>query len=49
MQIGIYAVEVKAIDGKAESFYAKYGFTCLADDPLHMYLSIKDISSLFDA
>lgn len=47
-QIGVYAIEVKAIDRKAESFYAKYGFSPLADDPLHMYLPIKTIGSLFE-
>ncbi|MEZ6234351.1 MAG: GNAT family N-acetyltransferase [Phycisphaerales bacterium] len=31
-------VEVDAKDEPARSFYAKYGFTSLPDDPNHMYL-----------
>jgi GNAT superfamily N-acetyltransferase len=45
-EIGIYAVEVKALDNEAKSFYLKYGFTELLDDPLHLYLSIKTIRKL---
>ncbi len=45
-EIGIYAVEVRALDDDAKSFYLKYGFTELLDDPLHLYLSIKTIKKL---
>ena len=40
-EIGIHAVEVEAKDRKAHSFYEKYGFASLLDDPQHMFLSIK--------
>ena len=45
-QIGIYAVEVHALNETAKSFYLKYGFGPLLDDPLHLYLSMKAIRKL---
>lgn len=46
LQIALYAVEVEAIDEEAKGFYLKYGFTPLADDPLHLYLSMKTVRAL---
>lgn len=43
---GVYAVEVDALHEQAAQFYQKYGFTPLLDDPLHLYLSMKDIEAL---
>ena len=43
---GVYAVEVDALHEKAAQFYLKYGFTPLLDDPLHLYLSMKDIEAI---
>lgn len=40
-EVGMHAVEVVAIDESARRFYLKYGFTSLADDPLHMYIPIR--------
>jgi GNAT superfamily N-acetyltransferase len=45
-QIGIRAVEVDAIDEVARDFYRHYGFITLADDPLHLYLSLKAVEAL---
>jgi ribosomal protein S18 acetylase RimI-like enzyme len=45
-QIGIYAVEVRAIDAAAREFYLKYGFTELRDDALHLYLPMSVIRRL---
>ena len=45
-QIGVYAVEVRAIDEAARQFYLKYGFTELKDDKLHLYLPISVIRKL---
>jgi len=45
-QLGIYAVEVHALNDAAHSFYLKYGFTSLLDDKQHLYLTIKTIHSL---
>lgn len=44
--LGVYAVEVDAIDDDAKSFYQKYGFTPLLDDPRHLYLPMKTIEAL---
>jgi GNAT superfamily N-acetyltransferase len=45
--MGIFAVEVHAIDDEARNFYLHYGFKPLVDDLLHLYLSMKDVSNLF--
>lgn len=45
--LGIFAVEVLAIDDEARRFYEKYGFTPLLDDPRHLYLSMKTLESAF--
>ena len=45
-QLGIYAVEVRALNDSARRFYLKYGFTPLLDDELHLYLSMKTIRRL---
>ncbi len=44
--LGIYAVVVEAIDDSAASFYKKYGFVSLLDDPLHLYLPIATIEKI---
>lgn len=41
--LGIYAVEVEAIDVGARQFYEQFGFVPLEDDPCHLYLPIKTI------
>lgn len=45
-QIGIRAVEVDAIDDTARSFYLKYGFRPLLDDPRHLFLPMHVIRKL---
>ena len=42
-QIGLFAVEVLAIDADAREFYTKYGFVPLADNDLHLFLPIRTI------
>ena len=44
--MGVFAVEVVALDEAARSFYVKYGFMPLQDDPLHLYLSMKTIRQM---
>lgn len=41
--LGIYAVEVRALHERARSFYLKYGFASLQDDPSHLYLPLKTL------
>jgi len=44
--VGIYAVVVDALDESAKSFYLKYGFHSLTDDPLHLYLPMRAVEKL---
>jgi GNAT superfamily N-acetyltransferase len=41
--LGIHAIVVNAIDEVAASFYRKYSFESLLDDPLHMFLTIATL------
>lgn len=38
--IGIYAVDVLALDEDAKAFYLKYGFIEMLDDALHLFMPI---------
>jgi GNAT superfamily N-acetyltransferase len=42
-QLGLFAVEVLAIDVAAKQFYMKYGFVPLVDNDLHLFLPINTI------
>ena len=42
-QLGLFAVEVLAIDAHAREFYTQYGFVPLPDNDLHLFLPIKTI------
>ena len=44
--VGVHAVEVVALNGAAASFYIKYGFTPLIDNPLRLYLPIEVVGEL---
>ena len=44
-KIGVHAVEALAKDEAARSFYANFGFESLPSDRLHMYLSMKALST----
>ena len=46
-EMGIYAVEIYALNEQARSFYLKFGFKELLDDRSHLYLTIKLIRNLF--
>lgn len=43
LQLGIYAVEVYALNETAKEFYLKFGFTPLLDDEKHLYISLKKL------
>lgn len=48
--MGIHAAEVEAIDATARTFYRRFGFLELLDDPNHLYLPIATVRrSLTDA
>ncbi len=44
--VGIRAVAVDAIDDTAKSFYLKFGFRSLLDDPRHLIMPIHEIRKL---
>jgi GNAT superfamily N-acetyltransferase len=41
--LGIYAIEVDAIDEPAKQFYQKYGFIPLLDHDLHLHLPLNTL------
>jgi GNAT superfamily N-acetyltransferase len=45
-EIGVYAVDVFAIDENAKSFYQRFGFLQLEDDPFHPFLPVKLVRQL---
>lgn len=47
-QLGVYAVEVYALNESAKNFYLKFGFAELADDKYHLYLPVRNIRKLLD-
>jgi len=46
-QLGIYAVEVYALNEAAKNFYLKFGFTELKANQFHLYLPMKIVRRLF--
>jgi len=44
-QLGLFAVEVLAIDAEARQFYLDYGFVPLADNELHLFLPMRTIET----
>ncbi len=47
-QLGLFAVEVHALDSSAMRFYAKYGFQSFQDQKLHMFLPLATVKQLID-
>lgn len=47
-EIGIKVVELIAIHEKAKSFYLRYGFQELLDEPLRLYLSMETVRIALD-
>jgi GNAT superfamily N-acetyltransferase len=45
--LGVFAVDVWAMEEQALPFYLKYGFIPLQDAPLHLYLPIKTVEKMF--
>ena len=42
-EIGIYLVEIKAVDEKAKDIYIKRGFTPMEDEPMKLYMNLKKV------
>jgi GNAT superfamily N-acetyltransferase len=47
-QLGIYAVEVYALNQQAQRFYLDFGLTPLKDDKSHLYITIKKIKQILE-
>jgi len=45
-QIGVFAVDVFAINEDAKSFYLRFGFLQLVDNPCHLFLPVKLVRQL---
>jgi len=45
-EIGVFLVEVKALDENAKKFYMKYDFIEMLDSPMSLFLSLKKIRHL---
>ncbi len=46
-KLGAFAIDVLAIDEEAVTFYQKYGFLVLEDDPRHLYLPMATVAAMF--
>lgn len=46
-EIGLYALEVVALNAAARTFYEHFQFVALADDPLHLYLPVETMRRLY--
>lgn len=46
LSLGVYAIEVHAIDSAAAAFYAKYGFAQLTDDEYHLFLPLATAAQI---
>lgn len=46
-EIGVFLVEIHAVDDKARAIYEKRGFTSMEDEPLKMYMNLKKVRKLF--
>jgi GNAT superfamily N-acetyltransferase len=45
-QVGVYAVDVLALNDSARHFYLKHGFIELQDEKSHLLLPVKDVLAL---
>ncbi len=48
-QLGIYAVEVYALNEQARKFYLDFGLTELKDDRFHLYIKIDKIKKILES
>lgn len=45
-QFGVYAIVVDALHDQAKNFYLHFGFRELLDDPLHLFLPLREAKKL---
>ena len=46
-EVGLYALEVVALNDAARTFYEHFQFVALADDPSHLYLPVETMRRLY--
>jgi predicted GNAT family N-acyltransferase len=46
--IGVFAVNVHALDDEARGFYAKHGFAALVDQERHLFMTVATILTSFE-
>ncbi len=44
--IGIFLVEIQAVDERAKSIYEHRGFTPMDDEPLKLFMNLKKVRKL---
>ncbi len=47
-QLGVYAVEVYALNEQARKFYLNFGLTELKDDKFHLYIKVSEIKKILE-
>ena len=45
-EIGVFLVEIKAVNQRAKDFYLKFGFAEMLDEPMKLYLGLKKVRKL---
>lgn len=45
-EVGIFLVEIKALNEQAKNLYLKFGFEEMSDEPMKLYLGLKKIRKL---
>lgn len=47
-EIGVFIVQIQAVDEKARAIYEKRGFTSMIDEPMKMFMNLKKVRNLLD-
>jgi GNAT superfamily N-acetyltransferase len=45
-EIGVYAVEIQAVNEKAKTIHQDRGFTAMADEPMKLFMNLKKVRKL---
>ena len=45
-EIGIFLVEIRAVNDKAKNIYIRRGFTAMEDEPMKLFLNLKTVRKL---
>ncbi len=47
-EIGVFLVEIQAVDERARAIYEKRGFTAMDDSPAKLYMNLKKVRKLLE-